>query len=67
MDNLNIEIRLTARGTLSEEEKQKVLSDIRTMVQKYLVDPPEFLDLTNVRIFKHMTNEEIANALLNRK
>ena len=63
MDILKIEIHLTT-NELSAEQKLEVLDGVREKVREYVANPPEFLDIRNVRIFKHMTNEEIANALI---
>ena len=64
MDNLKIEIHINTRNKLTEEQKQEVLGSIRVKVAEYLANPHDFVELSGFRIFKHFTDEELADALI---
>jgi hypothetical protein len=66
MSTTRIEIHIDTRSKLTEAQKQEVLGAIREKVSEYLSNPHEFVDLSGFRIFKHFTNEELAEALTRR-
>jgi len=64
MNELKIEVQINTRNKLTEEQKQEVLGSIRVKVAEYLANPHDFVELSGFRIFKHFTDEELADALI---
>jgi len=64
MDELKIEIRIETEDKLTEDQKQAILEDVRGCVGKYINKLPEPIGVKKFRIFKHFTDEELADALL---
>lgn len=62
MNELEIIVKLKTEKKISEEQKQVILGDVRKKVGEYLLDTK--INFTEFRVFKTITNEDIADAIL---
>lgn len=62
MNEIEIIVKLSTEEKLTENDKQKILSDIRRKVAEYFIDAE--INFNEYRVYKTITNEDIANAIL---